>query len=152
LWARGNGWVALSFNEVLKRSKPGSPMRERLLASYRRQAQGILSRQDPTTGLWHTVMDAPDTYLETSASAMFLAALAESHSAGILRQPDLGVLRRAWTGLAQQVDPEGRVIHVSAGTRPSTKEKYAAVPLGTFTWGTGAFLLAASAWEELEHR
>jgi unsaturated rhamnogalacturonyl hydrolase len=37
----------------------------------------IVKLQDKQTGLWHTVLDAPDTYLETSGAAMFLYGLAE---------------------------------------------------------------------------
>jgi rhamnogalacturonyl hydrolase YesR len=60
------------------------------------------------------------------------------------------VLRRAWQGLSQQVDAQGRVIGVSAGTIPGDKARYAARPLGTYPWGSGAFLLAAVAMAEFE--
>ncbi len=57
-----------------------------------------------------------------------------------------------WAGLAKTVKPNGRVGGVSAGTGPSGKSGYQARKLGTFTWGTGAFLLAARAYAESDIR
>ena len=116
-WARGNGWVALSYTEVLKHEKPTSESRARL----------------------------------TAASAMFLYALAECRSQKLLDLPDkpyLSAMHRAWRGLATQVAPTGRVVGISAGTGPSEKEGYLRRKRGTYTWGTGAHLLAACAYAE----
>ncbi|MBC8373104.1 MAG: glycoside hydrolase family 88 protein, partial [Planctomycetes bacterium] len=97
---------------------------------------------------WHTVLDQPDTYLETSASAMILFALAECRNRKLIDVPYLDAMRRAWAGLSTQVDPSGRVVGVSAGTGPSGKAGYVARKAGTYTWGTGAFLHAACAYAE----
>jgi hypothetical protein len=56
------------------------------------------------------------------------------------------VMQRRW--LAARLDKDGRVIGVSAGIGPRGKSHYAARPAGTYTWGTGALLLAACASAE----
>ncbi|NQT86028.1 glycoside hydrolase family 88 protein, partial [bacterium] len=147
-WARGNGWVVMSYAEVLKHEKADSPARTRLAAAFGKQLASVVRLQDRRTGLWHTVLDQPDTYLETSASAMILFALAECRNLKLIDVSHAEAMRRAWAGLATQVDASGRVVGVSAGTGPSGKAGYVARKAGTYTWGTGAFLHAACAYAE----
>ena len=145
LWARGNGWVAMSLLETLKNEPANSPAAKPLREMLEKQVASLLRLQDPATGLWHTVLEAPETYLETSAAAMFLYAMNEGRRSNLLSIPP-GKLALAWQGLAGKVDSNGLVIGVSGGTGPSTKANYAKVPTGTYTWGTGAYLLAACSW------
>ncbi|MFO7905872.1 MAG: glycoside hydrolase family 88/105 protein [Planctomycetota bacterium] len=147
-WARGNGWVVMSYTEVLKNEAPDSASRRRLIEPFSRQLAGIAPLQDEESGLWRTVLDAPETYLEGSASSMFLYGMAESRGRKLLDVPDSGTMRRAWKGLAETVEPNGRVGGVSAGTGPSGKDGYVGRKVGTYTWGTGALLLAACARAE----
>ncbi len=145
-WARGNGWVVMSCTEVLKNEKPDSPNRRRLTEPLAKQLAGIVPLQDEETGLWRTVLDKPDTYLEGSASSMFLYGMAECRNLKLIDVPYEDTMRRAWLGLAKTIEPNGVVGGVSAGTGPSGKEGYVAREVGTYTWGTGAFLLAACAY------
>jgi unsaturated rhamnogalacturonyl hydrolase len=144
LWARGNGWTMMSYVEVLRALERGSAEYAARSKEFARLATAVLAAQDKASGLWHTVMDRTDSYLETSASAMFLYALAEAHREGLLKLDDADVLQRTWAALAKQLSDEGRVIGVSGGTGPGDYESYASRPLGTFDWGTGAWLLAAT--------
>ena len=101
----------------------------------------------------HTVAVAPlngTTYLETSASAMFVYGMAECRNQKLMDVPHEEALRKAWIGLAAQVDAEGRVIGVSEGTGTHGGDHYRDRRLGTYTWGTGAMLLAAAALAESE--
>ncbi len=147
-WARGNGWVVLSLVETLRYEPASSPSRDELSSLLRKQLESIAKLQDPATGLWHTVLDAPDTYLETSASALFLYGMQESRALGLDSSVPLETLQRAWRGLAPQVDSNGRVVGVSGGTGPSDQRGYASKIHGTYPWGTGAFLMAAAVWGE----
>jgi unsaturated rhamnogalacturonyl hydrolase len=150
-WGRGNGWVVISYTEVIKNQKPNSPDspgRARLLKPFRKQLESIVRLQDEKTGLWHTVLDDPDTYLETSASAMFLYGLAQCRNLNLLEAPYTDTMRKAWAGLAGQIDTKGRVIGISEGTGPTDKNGYIERKLGTYTWGTGAFLMAACAYAQ----
>lgn len=147
-WGRGNGWVEMALTETLKHEPAGSPTGGRLRALLEKQFAALAPLQNRDTGLWRTVLDAPDTYLESSGPAMFLYSMAECRRLKLADVPGDKVLRDAWLGLASQVDRQGHLIGVSAGTGPITKDRYARIPTGTFTWGTGAFLLAACAYAE----
>lgn len=148
LWGRGNGWVAMSFVEVLRNLDRHSPEFTQILGRFRRQMDGLLDVRDTTTGLWHTVLDRPETYLETSASAMILAALVDASRLGLYATGDPNVISHTWAALSTKVDSQGRVFDVSGGTMPHNFEVYASKLRGTYTWGTGAFLLAGSALQE----
>ncbi len=145
-WARGNGWVVISLVETLRHQTVGSPERAELCSLLKQQLQSIVSLQDTDSGLWHTVLDAPDTYLETSASAMFLYGMLESRQLGLDGVPPRDVLQKTWQGLLTQIDSQGRIIGVSGGTGPSDQQGYATKIHGTYTWGTGAWLMAACSW------
>jgi unsaturated rhamnogalacturonyl hydrolase len=143
-WGRGNGWTAMSLVEVLARLDPDASDRPKLAATLVRQAEGLRTTWDAGTGLWHTVLDRHDSYIETSASAMILYSLLRAERLGMIEPLDPGFVGASWGALADQVDADGRVINVSTGTGPTTYEKYIAIERGTYTWGTGAFLMAAA--------
>ena len=151
-WARGNGWVAMSYLETIRSAPDGSPQRQALIDGYRKLLAAVVPLQDEATGLWHTVLDAPQSYGETSASAMFLYCLAEGRQGRLLNASFDEPMHRAWTGLSDQLDNLGHVIGVSAGTGPGDLENYLRCPRGTYTWGTGAMLMAASAYADLAGR
>ncbi|MHB8897243.1 MAG: glycoside hydrolase family 88/105 protein [Thermoguttaceae bacterium] len=145
-WARGNGWVVMATVETLKNEpNPDSEGSRRLRKLLEKQLAGIVPLQDEKTGLWHTVLDQPDTYLEGSASSMFLYGMAEAANLKLFAVPWTDCMGKAWRGLAATVDASGRVRGVSAGTGPSDASGYQARQTGTYTWGTGSFLLAACA-------
>jgi unsaturated rhamnogalacturonyl hydrolase len=146
-WARGNGWAALATLEVVNALPQDHPRRPPLAEMLRRQMEAVVRLQD-ASGLWHTVLDRPDSYLETSCAAMFALAIvggvqADPPQGGWLPADMLTWARRAWDGVRAQVTPEGRVTGVSAGTPPGDFETYQRVPLGSQTFGTGFVLLAA---------
>lgn len=139
-WARGNAWAALATLDVLDALPGDHPQRRPLADMFRRQMEAVLRLQD-ASGLWHTVLDRPDSYLETSCAAMFALAIVGGVHAGLLGG-GLAAARRAWDGVQAQVTPEGRVTGVSAGTPPGDFETYQMVPLGSQTFGAGFVLLA----------
>jgi unsaturated rhamnogalacturonyl hydrolase len=146
LWARGNGWVAMTLVELLRAEGKDTQARRELGAALARLLCAVAALQDEATGLWHTVLDARETYVETSAAAMFLFALTEARALGVETGVPDAVAARAWEGLLSKLDDQGRVTGVSTGTVPSTREAYARIPCRVETWGTGAFLLAACAY------
>ncbi|MBI4874652.1 MAG: hypothetical protein HY822_08465, partial [Acidobacteria bacterium] len=57
---------------------------------------------------------------------------------------NLGMARRAWVGVNRKYVQDGLVTGVSAGTGPGRGDNYKAIRVGSQTWGTGAYLMAAS--------
>jgi rhamnogalacturonyl hydrolase YesR len=114
-WGRANGWAALAMTELLAELPADHPGRDRVLHYYRQLMRGVVEQQDGT-GLWHNVLDRHETYLETSASAMFVYALARGVNEGWL-SPIFGPPAiTGWNGLATRVLPDGRVSGVCEGT------------------------------------
>ena len=141
LWARGNAWAALSTLAVLDALPADDWRRPGLQAMLRRQMDAVVARQD-ASGRWRTVIDRPDSYLETSCAAMFCLAILRGVRSGWLPGSMLEGARRAWEAVVEQVDGEGRVTGVSAGTPPGDFDIYQRVPLGSETFGTGFVLMA----------
>jgi len=147
-WARGNGWVTASLADYLRvRFLRGEtdPDATRMFLS---QVDGVLATQDALSGMWWTVMNrSGETYLETSATALFAYGIARAYRHGLLGQTELSASKAAVEGVegAVATDDQGRpyVTGISAGTSVSTFEGYAAVPLeDDLNYGVGATILA----------
>jgi unsaturated rhamnogalacturonyl hydrolase len=146
-WARGNGWMAMAYPEVLRNADENNWSTRGLIEQYGRLLQGLQVHQDGG-GLWHTVVDDPDTYIETSGSAMMLFSYAIVERDDLFSMPTID-LDRTWNALVDQIE-DGKVTGVSGGTGPgSDVSHYAERPVGVYHWGTGAFLLAGSVYSDL---
>ena len=115
-WGRANGWAALAMAELLDVLPENHPGRAAVLAQYRAHVAGIAAMQD-STGLWHQLLDHPESYLETSASAMFVYAIAHGINRGWLDVTAYGPMASvAWNAVAQKVNAAGQVEGTCVGT------------------------------------
>ncbi len=146
LWGRGNGWVVMSLADTLEAMEAGHPLWGELVRIAKRQAEGLARTQD-ADGLWHTVLDEPSSYPESSATSMMVYGLEKLARLGVLGSKYSAMAERAWKAVNQRYVREGEVIGVSAGTEPRGKEYYGKLPAGSQTWGTGAYLMAGSETE-----
>lgn len=141
LWGRANGWTALGLVEMLAlvpRNRGLTPMLSRILGFL---VERLASLQDES-GHWHTVLDDPATYLETSTSAMISLAMRRGVRDGWVDQSYLVSANRAWDAVVREIDLNGNVLGVSAETPPGDAEYYQAIELGVYPWGQGFALLA----------
>ncbi|WVQ85768.1 hypothetical protein IAT38_007935 [Cryptococcus sp. DSM 104549] len=121
LWARGNCWITLAipmlFDILSSQLPPTDPTYRYLASVWRRQVDALVRCQDPKTGLWHTLLMDPTSYVETSASAGFAAGIYAGIRKGLVSDP---VYRqtadRALAGVIAQIQPDGEVANVSFGT------------------------------------
>ena len=114
-WGRANGWMAWGISELLLRLPPEHPRRSRILEIFRLQMSGILKYQGEN-GLWHQLLDRPETYEETSCTAMFVLALARGVRAGWLGPEYAAPAARGWRGICSRVMPDGTVTGICQGT------------------------------------
>jgi unsaturated rhamnogalacturonyl hydrolase len=114
-WGRANGWALMAQVELLDRLPPDHPARDTLVALFRRHVAGLARYQD-TTGLWHQLLDRDDSYLETSASAMFTYAIARGVQRGYLDPGYAVVARRGWKGVLSRIRPDGEIEGTCTGT------------------------------------
>ncbi len=115
-WGRANGWAIIAMAELLSVLPEDHPGRAAVLAQYRAQAAGIAATQSGM-GLWHQLLDRNDSYLETSASAMFTYAIARGINRGWLDPLAYGpMVSLGWNAVARQVNALGQVENTCVGT------------------------------------
>jgi len=144
-WGRANGWALLAQVDLLDRLPRGDPRRDTLLVLLRRHLDGVVRRQD-ASGLWHQLLDRKDSFLETSASAMFTYALARAVNAGYVGRRYAVFARRGWRGVASRVRADGAIEGTCTGTGVSDSLSFyyrRPTPLND-AHGVGAVLLAGS--------
>jgi rhamnogalacturonyl hydrolase YesR len=131
--------------ELLDNLPADHPLRPQIIKLLQAHAQAIASLQSGS-GLWHQMLDRPDSYLETSCSAMFAYSMARAVNHGWLDAAGYGpVALAAWNGLTTQVTADGRVTGVCVGT--SYADDYAYYyyrPRQDDVHGYGPVLLAGS--------
>jgi unsaturated rhamnogalacturonyl hydrolase len=151
-WARGNSWFAIAATEVLAQID-AAPRPERLgerphliEAALAKQLNAIVALQDKS-GLWHTVIDRPDSYLESSASAGFALALGRALRGGrrgLDRERAAHCYGRAIGAIVRQINAEGEFTGVSQQTPPGDFDFYNSIERGTAPFGTGVCLMTLS--------
>jgi unsaturated rhamnogalacturonyl hydrolase len=117
-WGRANGWVVWATSEVLRFLPTSHPLREKIIKIYRHHLKSIIAFQAPS-GLWHQVLDRPDSFEETSCTAMYLIGLARGVRSGILDASFVPPLTRAWSGLQTRITNDGIVKDICRGTEMS---------------------------------
>jgi unsaturated rhamnogalacturonyl hydrolase len=142
LWARGNGWALMGLVDtlaILPRSHPAwTELQQRTAALV----DALAAAQDES-GLWHTIVDDPATYLESTLAAMTAYALYEAFSNEVLdRGRYQATERRARAATRAQIAPDGSLRLVSDATPVGEHRTYATRPFGIFPWGQGPLLLA----------
>lgn len=115
-WGRVNGWCLMSLIELLDTLPANDPARPGLLQILRDHAAALKSLQAPD-GLWHQILDKPETWEETSCTAMFTFAFARAINRGWLSAADYApTVLRGWNGLLTQITPAGAVENTCIGT------------------------------------
>ncbi|HEU5078893.1 MAG TPA: glycoside hydrolase family 88 protein [Opitutaceae bacterium] len=115
-WGRANGWAIIAMAELLDVLPENHPDREKILSLYRAQAAALAALQDKE-GRWHQLLDHNDTYHETSASTMFVYAIAHGVNKGWLDPlAYVPMLSLGWNSVAQQVNAQGQVENTCIGT------------------------------------
>jgi unsaturated rhamnogalacturonyl hydrolase len=140
-WARGNGWAAMGLVETLaqlpRETAAANELRQRLMTLL----AGLAARQH-ASGLWSTVLDRPETPLETTLAVMTVCALDRASEAGVLASDPYRAMRdRAHTAVLEHVSATGALGLVSDATPIGELRMYATRPFGIFPWGQGPLLL-----------
>jgi rhamnogalacturonyl hydrolase YesR len=144
-WGRANGWCMMAMAELLDVLPEDHPSRPEVLRMFREHAQAIASYQSGM-GLWHQMLDRPDTYLETSCSAMFTYCFARGVDKGWLDAGAYGPVAQAgWNGLTTRIGLDGHIDGTCIGTGYGDDYVfYYYRPMADDVHGYGPVLLAGS--------
>lgn len=115
-WARCNGWALLAMSELLDVLPDNHPQRQKILEQFKKHLGGIASFQSGN-GLWHQLLDRPDSYLETSATAIFTYCAAHGINKGYLDAQAYGPMAvLGWNAVTTRVNNKGEVEGTCVGT------------------------------------
>lgn len=121
-WGRANGWAILTQCEVLDaltikgKSEETAADRAFVLDLLRQHIEGLSALQDKT-GFWHQLLDKPDTYNETSCTAIYTYCMAHAINEGWIDAQTYGAqVLLAWQACQTKVNAKGQVEGTCVGT------------------------------------
>lgn len=116
-WCRGNGWFTLGILDWIDMfgGTLNSGVKEFVLDTYKAQVSALKKLQSKN-GLWHTVLKDDTSYEEVSGSAAILAGIMKGIHYGYLDDSYLECVYRGIRGILDNIDANGTVLNVSAGT------------------------------------
>ena len=122
-WSRAMGWYMMALVDVLDYLPAKYQRRAELVNILNRLTTALVKFQDAKEGVWWQVTDKanqPLNYLESSASAMFVYAMAKALNKKYISKNFLPAVTRAYNGVVKnfvQTDAAGNVhyLHAVAG-------------------------------------
>lgn len=163
IWARAMGWYAMALVDALDHFPKDHPKRQELVNILNRLAAAIKSVQNKKSGVWYDILDRPNdksNYFESSASAMFVYAIAKGVRLQYLPASYFAVADKGYKGMQQEfieqraanmVNLKGTVTVSGLGGKPYRDGSYAYYMsekvITNDAKGVGAFLKAANEME-----
>ncbi len=103
-------WVGYADSMRIARCIAGRlPQRAKVMDYFRAHVRGVTALQSGE-GLWHQLLDRNDSYLETSATAIYVYCLAHAINKGWIDAIAYGpVAHLGWHAVAGKINAEGQV-------------------------------------------
>ncbi len=115
-WARANGWAILATVDLLDVLPSTHPARPQILELLEAHVRGLAACQSGS-GFWHQLLDRSDSYLETSATAIFTYCIAHAVNQGWIDPQAYGpVAVLGWNAVSSKVNVQGQVEGTCVGT------------------------------------
>jgi unsaturated rhamnogalacturonyl hydrolase len=115
-WARANGWAIMAMVELLDVLPDNHPGRNEVIEQLKAHVKGLTSYQSGN-GFWHQLIDRSDSYLETSATAIYAYCIAHAINKGwidgVAYAPAAAL---AWHAVSTKVNAKGEVEGTCVGT------------------------------------
>lgn len=117
LWARGNCWVTIAIPEFIELLdlKPGDPLRTFLIDTLENQVKA-LAKYQTEDGRWHTLINDPTSYLESSAAAGFAYGIMKAVRKRYISAAYEPMAIKAVHAVLNKIAPDGELQEVSFGT------------------------------------
>jgi unsaturated rhamnogalacturonyl hydrolase len=142
-WGRANGWMMVAQVMLLDILPNDHPKKKELLEILNKQIKWLARYQDEK-GLWHQLLDKPDSYPETSCTAMFVYGISKAVNEGWIDKDYMQVAEFGWKGLRSMMtsDYDLKNVCVGTGIRPSLTYYYSRPTTINGHHALGALLLA----------
>lgn len=144
LWGRGNSWVTIAIPEFLDLIDlpKGDAIRELLVDTLLRQLEALEACQNEN-GLWHTLLLDPTSYVEASCTAGIAFGTLKSHRKRYVDSKYIEMGLRAVEAVIENIDENGELKHVSAGTgMGETLDFYKEIQVTAMPYGQSMAILA----------
>lgn len=123
-WGRGNGWMAAGMTELLRALPEKHPLRERIMAGYRKMMARLLETQ-AGNGLWRQLVDDPQSWTESSCSGMFTFAFITGVKQGWLPADSYApAARKGWLALTDLLNDNADIRDVCEGTNKTNDHDF----------------------------
>lgn len=141
-WGRGNCWITIAIPEFLGMVDCAPAVRRMLTELLRAQVESLVKYQDES-GMWHTVIDDRDSYVETSASCGFAYGILRGVHAGLLDKRYAEAAMKALDPILGYIADDGVVNQVSYGTPMGRESKdfYKKIPIQPMPYGQALAML-----------
>ncbi|MCR5280038.1 MAG: glycoside hydrolase family 88 protein [Lachnospiraceae bacterium] len=142
LWGRGNCWITMAIPEFLSIVDLKGADRRFLVNALLRQAEALKEFQSEN-GMWHTLVDDPTSYVESSATCGFAYGLLKAVHMGLIPSEFEAVALKALDPIIGYINAEGVVEQVSYGTPMGrkTKDFYKEIPIKSMPYGQALAML-----------
>ncbi|WP_413731359.1 glycoside hydrolase family 88/105 protein [Sodalis sp. RH20] len=142
-WARGNSWLTVAIPEFIELLDlpEKDPTRRYLLEVLTSQIDALGKCQDES-GLWHTLLDEPQSYLESSATAGFAYGILKALRKRYIDPRYRAMAENAVRGVIGRINQDGELTDVSFGTAMGSElEYYRQIPLTSMPYGQAMAIL-----------
>jgi unsaturated rhamnogalacturonyl hydrolase len=147
-WARGNSWLTMVIPDFVELTDlpQDDPVRRFLLEVLDAQV-AALARLQHDSGLWHTLLDDPTSYLEASATAGIAYGILKGVHRGYLSAEYAEVAEKAVRAIVDNISDDGELQQVSFGTgMGSDLDFYRNIPRTSMPYGQAMAILCLAAY------
>lgn len=114
-WGRANGWFIWAVSEALSLLPESHKDYNNIKEIYLDHINALIKYQNES-GLWNQVLNDKSTFEETSASAMFVMAIARGINNGWLPESYKNYAIKGWSGVTNRINLDGTVNGICQGT------------------------------------
>ncbi|MDE7326690.1 MAG: glycoside hydrolase family 88 protein [Lachnospiraceae bacterium] len=145
-WGRGNCWITMAIPEFLSIIPKDGAIRRRMIQVLNRQVESLAEYQAPN-GMWHTLLDDADSYVEASATCGFAYGILKAVKDGLIDPSYRKVALKALPAVLNCISEEGVVHQVSYGTPMGRTDKnfYKEIELKPMPYGQALAMLFLTA-------
>ena len=141
-WGRGNCWVTIAIPEFLQMVNCDATVRIELIRILLAQIRALCRYQD-SSGMWHTLIDDPTSYVESSATCGFGYGILKAVHTGLVGLEYEQVALSALAPILSYINYDGVVSQVSYGTPMGRESKdfYKNIELKPMPYGQALAML-----------
>ncbi len=145
-WARGNSWLTIAIPEFLELvDLPENNATRRYLLQVLESQVSALAKCQDDSGLWHTLLDDPHSYLESSATAGFAYGILKAVRKRYIDASYAPVAEKAIQGVIKHINPAGELTQTSFGTAMGNDlDFYREIALTSMPYGQAMAILCLS--------